>query len=177
MRRQRPTRTIALLTVVIGVLAILNVVLLQSPVDISPLDQANGNSRAWATPNLDLSTPLDDKPAAMFQEMVGRPLFNPSRRPPTQEAMTTDAENTPPSELRLVGVMKSGDSYARALIRSANGQPGRWIAEGEQFDGWTLRKIGERSVTVDAGGRPHELSLAPRRRASDEDSETGDNRR
>jgi hypothetical protein len=168
MRRQHDKRpAIAFLVGVVGLLLALNLYLLQSPVDISPLDQAKGRSTAPTSPNLGLSTPLDTKPATQFQELVARPLFNPSRKPIKREAVTDEAVKGQPSELRLVGVMKSGDSPARALIRFADGQTGKWLAEGEQVNGWTLRKIGDRDVTIEASGRSHELTLAAPRPAAD----------
>ena len=64
-----------------------------------------------------------------------------------------------PSEMRLVGVMKSGNEPPRALIRFANEQTGRWLAEGEQHNGWRVRKIDTRSVVVEGSGRSHELTI------------------
>lgn len=169
MPRQHNSRpAMALLASGIGVLLVVNWYLFQSPVDISPIGQAKGGAIAPAQPSLGLSTPLDKQPAAQFQEAINRPLFNPNRRPVKREAATTESVDARPSELRLVGVMQSRDFPARALIRFAEGQTGKWIAEGEQFSGWTLRKIGERSVMVEAGGRSYELTLAPPRRPQDE---------
>ena len=44
----------------------------------------------------------------------------------------------------------------------ASESTGKWIAEGEQFDGWKLRQVKERSVIVESGGRSHELTLQSR---------------
>jgi hypothetical protein len=165
MRRQHSTRpAIVLLAGAIGMLLALNWFLFRNPVDISPIDQAKGTTNAPVAPNLKLATPLDNKSAAQFAEAVNRPLFNPDRRPVKREVTAADSVDPQPSELQLVGVMKSGRSGARALIRASGTQAGKWIAEGEQFNGWTLRNIGERSVVVEAGGRSHQLTLgAPRR--------------
>lgn len=169
MRRPHSNRpAIVLLGGAIGVLLALNWFLFRSPVDISPIDPAKAGATALVAPNLKLATPLDSKPAAQFAEAVNRPLFNPGRRPVKREPAAADSGEAQPSELQLVGVVKSGGSGARALIRAAGAQSGKWIAQGEQFNGWTLRTIGERSVVVEAGGRSHELALgAPRRQAED----------
>ena len=152
----------------IGMLLALNWFLFQTPVDISPIDPAKVGTNAPVAPNLKLATPLDYKPAAQFAETINRPLFNPGRRPVQREVAAADSVEAQPSELQLVGVVKSGGSGARALIRASGTQAGKWIAEGEQFNGWTLRAIGERSVVVEAGGRSHELALgAPRRQAEE----------
>ena len=169
MRRQHNARSsIPLLVVGIGVLLALNWYLLQSPVDISPIDPEKSSVNKQVTPSLKLATPLDNKPASQFHELVNRPLFNPSRRQIKREAVATDSVDAQPSELQLVGVMKSSGSGARALIRFAGAGAGKWIAEGEQFNGWTLRTVGERSVMVEAGGRSHELTLDAPRRQTDE---------
>lgn len=169
MRRQHNTRSsIALLAVGIGMLLALNWYLFQSPVDISPIDLAKGSTSTLVPPSLRLATPLDDKPATQFHEAVNRPLFNPSRRQIKRDAVAADSVAAQPSEFQLVGVMKSSGSGARALIRVAGAQAGKWIAEGEQFNGWTLRTVGERSVMVEAGGRSHELTLGAPRRQPDE---------
>jgi hypothetical protein len=64
-----------------------------------------------------------------------------------------------PAKLRLVGVMKPDDGPPRALIRYADEPTGRWVAEGSEYHGWTLTKVNEGSVTVEAGGRTEELML------------------
>jgi hypothetical protein len=169
MRRPHSNRpAIVLLAGAIGMLLALNWYLFQSPVDISPIDLVKSSSNKQVLPSLKLATPLDNKPANQFHEAVNRPLFNPSRRQIKRDAVATDSVDSQPSELQLVGVMKSSGSGARALIRFTGAGAGKWIAEGEQFNGWTLRTIGERSVMVEAGGRSHELTLDAPRRQPDE---------
>ena len=60
--------------------------------------------------------------------------------------------------------MKAADQPPRALLRSANEPTGKWIAEGAEFNGWKLRKVNERSVILQSGGRSQELKLATPRR-------------
>ena len=114
------------------------------------------------------ATALDSKTAEQFQETVGRPLFNPNRRPVERKEAAEAGPNAGVGDVRLVGVMRAADQPPRALLRSANASNGRWIAEGAEFNGWTLRKVGERSVVLQSGARSQELKLATPRRAPEE---------
>ena len=115
----------------------------------------------------ELATALDKKTAEQFQETVGRPLFNPGRRPVQRDEAAAEPQ-AGPAELRLIGVMKSASQPPRALLRSANEANGKWIDEGAEFNGWKLRKVNERSVIVQSGSRSQELMLSMPRRAPGE---------
>jgi len=146
----------------VGVLAWLDYGLLQDPVDISPVAPPPGRAEARPQASPPLSTALDKKAPEQFQETVGRPLFNPSRQPVQRADPAAAAGRAPKAELarlRLVGVMKPDDGPPRALIRYADEPTGRWVAEGSEYHGWTLTKVNEGSVTVEAGGRTQELML------------------
>ena len=162
--RKRPTFMVAALAAAVGVLVLLNWVLIQGQIDVSPVAPA---ARKDAAPRLDekrLSTALDKKSAEQFQETVGRPLFNPSRRPVQRDKDALSEAKVATSELRLIGIMKPDAGPPRALIRAADQPAGKWIAEGATFNGWTLRKVKARSVIVETDGRSQELTFpAPRR--------------
>jgi hypothetical protein len=146
----------------VGVLAWLDYGLLQDPVDISPVAPPPGRAEARLQASPPLSTALDKKAPEQLQETVGRPLFNPSRRPVQRAepaAAAARASRVEHARLRLVGVMKPDDGPPRALIRYADEPTGRWVAEGSEYRGWTLIKVNEGSVTVEAGGRTEELML------------------
>jgi hypothetical protein len=154
---------------IVAVLAALNWHIFQSTVEISPIAPPHDQVEVPLSSSIDLVTPLDGKAAAQFGQMVERPLFNPNRKPIKREIPVGTGRDTNPGDLKLIGVMKVGDQPSRALIRSASTQTGKWLAEGEEFDGWTLLKVGARSVTVGSAGQLHELALAaPRREADDE---------
>jgi hypothetical protein len=143
-----------------GLLAWLDLSLLRDPVDISPAAPPPGKAAARPQPTPPPATALDKRGAEQFQETVGRPLFNPTRRPVERpEAAAVRAPKVEPARLRLVGVMKPNDGPPRALIRFADEPTGRWVAEGSEYHGWTLTKVNEGSVTVAAGGRTQELML------------------
>jgi hypothetical protein len=160
MGRAKATRlAVAALAGAAGVLAWLDFQLLQSPVDISPVAPPPGKALSRPQQNPPPTTALDKKSPEQFAETVGRPLFNPSRKPVQRTAVAARAPKAEPAKLRLVGVMKADDGPPRALIRFADESTGKWIAEGDEYHGWTLTKVNETSVTVEAGGRTQELVL------------------
>jgi len=169
MRVSKGRRLVAgVLAGTVGLLVLLNGYLVQSSIDISPVvpqtDKADVPRQGDGQP----ATALDKKSAEQFQETVGRPLFNPGRRPVQRVDTAAKEPKVEPSELRLIGVMKSANRPPRALLRFANEPTGKWIAEGAEFNGWKLRKVNERSVIVQAGERSQELTLSTPRRAPDE---------
>ena len=161
MDSRRGTRlAVAVLAGAAGVLAWLDYHLLQSPVDISPVAPPPGRAETRSQHSAPPATALDKKTAEQFQEAVSRPLFNPSRRPVQRtETAARVPPKAEPAKLRLVGVMKADDGPPRALIRFAEEPTGRWIAEGGEYHGWTLTKVNDGSVIVEAGGRTQELML------------------
>lgn len=161
MGKRRGTRLIvAALAGAAGVLAWLDYRLLQDPVDISPVDPSPGKAEARPQQDPEPATALDKKRAEQFQETVGRPLFNPSRRPVQRsEPVARAPKKMDPAKLRLVGVMKPDDGPPRALMRFADEPAGRWIAEGGEYHGWTLTKVNDGSVIVEAGGQTQEIML------------------
>lgn len=161
MGSRRGTRlAVAALAGAAGLLAWLNINLLQSPVDISPIVPPPGKAEVRPQPGPPPATALDKKSPDQLQETVSRPLFNSTRRPVQRtEPTAARAPKVEPAKLRLVGVMKADDGPPRALIRYADEPTGRWIAEGSEYQGWTLTKVNEGSVIVEAGGRTQELML------------------
>ena len=167
-RAMRMSGGVAALAVLAVLLALLIVHLLRSPVDISPIVPPPGKSDVARADIAEPGTALDKKAAEQFRETVGRPLFNPDRRPVERKETGEAGPNAEPSDLRLVGVMKAADQPPRALLRSSNAPTGKWIAEGGEFQGWKLRRVDERSVVVQSGARSQELKLDTPRRSPDE---------
>jgi hypothetical protein len=160
MGSRRGTRlAVAVLAGAAGVLAWLNYNLLQDPVDTSPVTPPQGKVEGRPQHSPKPTTALDKRTPEQFQETVSRPLFNPSRRPVQRSETVARAPKAEPPKLRLVGVMKPDDGPPRALIRFADEPTGRWIAEGAEYHGWTLTKVNEGSVIVEAGGRTQEIML------------------
>jgi hypothetical protein len=168
MRMSRGARLgIATLAGAVVLLGLLNFYSWRSSVDISPITPPPDKTGAPRPDSTAPATALDKKTADDFRETVRRPLFNPDRRP-VERKETAAEPKAEVSDLRLVGVMKAANQPPRALLRSADAPNGKWIAEGGEYNGWKLRKVNERSVILQSGGRSQELQLAVPRRPPDE---------
>ena len=106
---------------------------------------------------------LDGVRVESFSQTLERPLFWPTRRPKSETVAPVVAPTPPPEPvglaLRLVGVLKGDDGKPRALIVSPQQPNGRWLEEGGEVDGWRLTRIGNAAVSVESGGRRHELRM------------------
>ncbi|HEX5958187.1 MAG TPA: hypothetical protein VFY92_05965 [Hyphomicrobiaceae bacterium] len=142
-------------------LAVLDLHLLQSAVDISPLVPSGGRPELEPLQAQTPVTALDKKTAEQLAETVSRPLFDPSRRPVQRAEAVASPERTaePPSKLRLIGIVRFADQPPRALIRFAGESMGKWLAEGAEHKGWRVSKVNARSVMVQSGKQAHELTL------------------
>ncbi|HEX5998256.1 MAG TPA: hypothetical protein VFZ16_02485 [Hyphomicrobiaceae bacterium] len=162
MRTKRGARlAISALAGTAGLLAILDLQLLQGDIDISPLAPSRGRYELEPLHAPTPVTALDKKSVEQLAETVGRPLFHPSRRPVQRTEAAASSERTaePPSKLRLIGIVRIAHQPPRALIRFAGEPMGKWLAEGAEHKGWRLSKVNARSVMVQSGQRAHELTL------------------
>jgi hypothetical protein len=85
---------------------------------------------------------------------IERPLFSPTRRLPAPPAPVAEVEEPPPAgpsppTFSLRGIARSG-SGPIAVVEVAGGGSAR-LRVGEEYDGWTVRAIDARSVTLEAG--------------------------
>ena len=135
-----------------AILAFFTMYLLVTSVDTSPILPGAPLSGAGEQTGAGLVTPLDSKPVGEFRETVQRPLFNSTRKPVDRPKAKAEgpAEAGSHLDLRLVGIVKSGNGPARALIREGDQANGKWISEGDTFGGWKLRSVKDRSVIVEA---------------------------
>lgn len=129
-------------------------------VDISPISTpATGSTGAApASSDDEVRFRLDGVAVESFTETVERPLFWSTRKPKPAEAVAA-AAGPPGVELRLVGVMQGANGKPRALIVSPQQPHGRWLEEGGEFEGWRLTRIGANTISVESGGRRHELRM------------------
>ncbi len=95
-----------------------------------------------------------------------RPLFTPSRTgpqaPAVEELPTRDfVEEVPlpmPPQVRLVGLMMIGDGGI-ALLRDENTGAVVRLREGEDYDGWAMHVVDDRSVTLSRDGEEHVMAM------------------
>lgn len=113
--------------------------------------------------------PLASLDKQSLRDMIERPLFTPSRRPPPEPA-PSQAEPAfvppplpPPSpDYMLLGIIRNGDR-ATALLRSQSDGRNLRVEAGDTIGGWEIAAVGTVSVRLKRGdGAAHELRLAPR---------------
>ena len=90
--------------------------------------------------------------AAFVNEILARPLFTASRRPPA--GADRAAGNTTAAALkgRLAGIVVS-PAGSEALFVEAGKAKSVTVREGESFEGWTVERIEPEHVMVRAGAR------------------------
>lgn len=98
---------------------------------------------------------------ATFREVLDRPIFSPTRRPP-RRAVTVTAEAAPPPdpgpELELHGVVGMGSEEV-ALIAVGGAPSLRRVAVGDEIEGWHVEEIGAEGVLLRQGARTSRLRL------------------
>ncbi len=99
-------------------------------------------------------------PLAAFSEIVARPLFSPSRRPPT-ETEDSDTDDAPPQKLShfiLAGVVISAEGQL-VLLRRMNTTEVIRALLGQEIDGWQVERIESDRVTLRQGDTVEVITL------------------
>lgn len=91
--------------------------------------------------------------------LLARPLFNPRRRPPEQEAVKQQ-ELQP---LTLVGVVLDSERPA-VLLEAASGERSGLLRAGQSFGGWTIVSVQSGQARLQAGDRVIDVPLRTRPR-------------
>jgi hypothetical protein len=103
--------------------------------------------------------PLWGIPLKLLSATRDRPIFSPSRRPPPTAAATVAVVAAPPvqapkpperPQLSLVGTIVNGDDGFAIFLDQNTRAPLR-IRMGAGYQGWMLRQIEARSVTLQKG--------------------------
>ena len=158
MKRNSPSRFLKL---IIAVLLTLNVTLIienwrlsfwqpTSEVDAAKSARSLKSLPVFATAN-SAQVRSDVRPnPRIYSEILARPLFDASRRPP-QPIKTTAAQQpsaTPPpapfpsDKFKLVGIMLNSDQSRRALVRTDSKKSAVWVVKGGTAGGWSIEDIG-----------------------------------
>jgi hypothetical protein len=88
--------------------------------------------------------------------LESRPLFHPSRRPPSEAAQVEVAPPRP--SLRIVGTMLLPGRPAVGLLARDGGETLR-VRVGDDVDGWVVREIATRKVLLERG--EEQLEVGP----------------
>jgi type II secretory pathway component PulC len=92
---------------------------------------------------------------ARFSAIVERPLFLPSRRPPSEESV---AASTPTPDVSLFGiVISTGEPFA--LVKPDTGGDPIRVQQGEEISGWTVDRIEADRILIRQGRTESELLL------------------
>jgi general secretion pathway protein N len=107
--------------------------------------------------------PLDN-----YEEIVTRPLFRPSRRPPDPEEAEAKSQQeiSKAQQLQihikdlfaLNGVVVT-DKKAVALLQDIKNNKSLRVSEGEKLEGWQIKQISPDSVLFSNNGRSEALEL------------------
>jgi hypothetical protein len=122
-------------------------------VSASPAENTSVGNAVWAIPLSKLSMTRD------------RPIFSPSRRPPPTLARPTIAKPAEPTEperppLTLVGTVAGENSGIAVFVEQTTEKIVK-LHMNESHEGWILRSVQGREVTLQNGRKSSVLALAP----------------
>lgn len=158
---------------VIGVLMLANVVLYDTPVDITPVASGKGHDGGPTS----VAGSLQFPEAGDFSETFQRPLFTPTRRkfvpppiaPPPVEVAVAPVEPAPappPPEAppaaapSLLGISIHGGA-AKALLRVAGSEAAVWYGSGDTVGGWRVSAIDKDQAVLERDGKLARIPLYP----------------
>jgi hypothetical protein len=132
-----------------------------------PSQNAAPDIRAdWRPPTLAKYEAMQPKPASADVETLNRPIFSKSRKPyAAKEKKNPDnlaamAPVAPPPGLSLAGVTKYRNKPMAFMVSSSTPK-GKWLAVGDQIDGWSVTQVQNMEITLASGERIIRLSLYP----------------
>jgi len=158
---------------VIAALALVNVALFDTPVDITPVASGKGHDGCLVS----VAGSLQFPEACDFSETFQRPLFTPTRRkfvpppvaPPPVEVAAAPVEQAPappPSEAplavapSLLGISIHGGA-AKALLRVAGSEAAVWYGSGDTVDGWRVSAVDKDQAVLERDGKLARIPLYP----------------
>lgn len=161
--------------ILLGVAALLATLLLldrgetPAPDVVAPRAPSQARPPGAGPAGLPTGNPLAGVRLAELADTVGRPLFEPSRRPfersrpaPAAAPVPIAKPAAPPEEPRfkLLGVIMDG-SRSLALLATGDGRSQR-LEVGDAVDGWQVDSIKLSEVVLSRSGRKLRLSLSKR---------------
>ena len=160
MRRNRTRAPFYLLVLCIGLASIVYWQVEHPP--SFPTSVAGTNGPPETEPTRALQAEFTFPPLAVFSEIVDRPLFSPSRRPPKEiEDSVSDIDVTPramPSNFILAGVVISAEERMVLLRRMKSTDVIR-ASMGQEIDGWYIELIEPDRVTLRRGNTVEIVTL------------------
>jgi hypothetical protein len=103
------------------------------------------------------SEPFQPAPRIAYAGIVERPLFNRTRRPIAEPEAKKRVVRETSLSVELAGIVVDGGTVA-AFLKVANTPNVVRVTEGSSLEGWTVKEIGQDSVTLTRKGRTTRLS-------------------
>jgi general secretion pathway protein N len=97
-------------------------------------------------------------PINRYDEILERPLFLATRRPPEVQPETTQKQSDSGEGLRLLGVVLTPQQTVALLQVDSNGKTAR-LKVGEKFEGWQLESVSASKVALRRGEEMKNLPL------------------
>ena len=136
-----------------------------SPASVEPVTTVHVVPAPAVPARTPSANPLWGVPLNQLSGTRDRPIFSPSRRPPPAAAVEAAPIKPPPRkkeieppELSLVGTIASGDEGFGIFIDQSTKMALR-LKVGEDYQGWKLRAIQGREVTMEKDERAAVLTL------------------
>lgn len=157
MRRRRRLSIILLCLICMTLVGVVHLELSRGPDALEPT-AAQGSPASRAKPASQEPASFAMAGIGSYREVVERPLFLRSRRPPPEERRGSVVQ---PSSFVLVGLIIVPDGR-RALIQ--HGEPPRLqrVTVGQAIDGWSVESILADRIVVRQGDTEEELKLKPK---------------
>ena len=137
---------------------------------ILALQQSQGVVRVNTPPKTKSTDPASDSEVvptrfiapqmASFGEILERPLFAPSRKPPEPPETKAPVVQGPPSRFKLEGVAITPEARV-AVIRDLNRNELSRLLEGATHNGWLVESVSPEGARLTKGTQSQELTLAP----------------
>ena len=96
-------------------------------------------------------------PASHFEEILRRPIFSPTRRPPPELKAAPESPPVAP-DLVLAGIILSGQERIAIAFEESTKEAVR-LGEGTDYRGWTVKEILSDWVVLQRQGVEHRLDL------------------
>jgi hypothetical protein len=97
-------------------------------------------------------------PLASYSEIVERPLFVQTRRPPPEAEVAQAAAPNPPGNYRLEGTALTPVGRV-AVVRNTRTSALHRLAVGDEVDGWQLEEVEPGQAALSQGPRKLQLEL------------------
>ncbi len=139
-----------------------------APASSPTVAKAAAPSQAPVTPERAMSAnPLWAIPIATLSNTRERPIFSASRRPPPPAVVSAPVVKAPPPpkpqrverpQLSLVGTI-AGDDQSFGIFVDQSTKAALRLKIGEEFQGWKLKSVNSREVTLERDEQVTTLSL------------------